>query len=215
MTKLVFGTTNLKEFEVLECIKIGGGIEKFRNKKVAAKELLEVLENLGDIEEKELFNINVFDTFNTGLISHKKTNRQEILVFNFKEQMIRTFYNGKYHKIVHCNAFIKIHVKGDIIQDMYIYPYKKYKGRKTELFDNPYPNRFSSNKTCLGTADRRIRGNYTETILSLLEVEYTSATMYFKDKKLNNTYTTFDYLEKNKFPYDELVANKKTLKDII
>lgn len=219
MTEIVFGTTDLKEFEVLECETTFTGIKKYRNKKIDAKTLLEILKSMNytpnEKVEKEIYSINIFDTFKDGLISHKKTDRKDILVFDFKEQMIRTFYNDKYYKIVHCNAFIRIFVTNGKINDMEIYPYKKYNGKKTELFDNPYPNMYSGNKSCIGTADREIKGTYKKTILGLLEISYTHAYTAFKDKELHDTVYAFEYLSKNPFPYEKLRVTKKTLKDII
>ncbi len=219
MTEIVFGTTDLKEYEVLECETTFAGLKKYRTKKVDTKTLIEILKTMeyyANVEEEtEIYNLSVFDTFKDGLISHKKTNMKDILVFDLKEQMIRTFYNNKYYKIVHCNAFIKLFVKNDKIDAMEIYPYRKYKGLKTELFDNPYPNMYSGNKSCLGTADRKIKGTYKKTILGLLETSYTHAHTGFKDTQLRETVAAFEYLSKNQFPYDKLIATKKTLKDII
>ncbi len=215
MTEIVFGTTNLEEFEVLECSGYGDEIKKYRTKKISTNELIEVLTSLDKSKEKEIFNFNIFNVSSDELISHKKTNKKDTMVFNFKEQMIRTFFNNEYYKIIHCNAFIRITVENNKVESMEVYPYDEYKGADTKLFDNPYPNRYSMNKTCLGTADRSVRDSYIKTILGLLETAYTSVNMNFNDKSLENTKVAFEYLTKNPFPYDKLKRTKKTLKDII
>lgn len=217
MTELIFGTTDFKEFEILECNTTKTGLKKYRNKMINAETLMIELKKVVESsdEEKELLNINKFDTFDNNLVSHKKTLTKDILVFDFKERYIRTFYNNKYYKILHCNAFIKMTVMGGKIDKMEIYPYSDYNGKETELYNNPYPNMYNGNETCMGTADRTLEDEYEKSILKILETAYTHHTTHFKSKELKETVAAFEYLKTNPFPYDQILKTKMKLKDII
>lgn len=217
MTELILGTTDFKFFEILECETTIFGFKKYRDKVINAQTLMMELSKVVESadKEKELFSINKFDTFNNNLVSHKKTVTKDILVFDFKERYIRTFYNEKYYKILHCNAFIKLTVIGDKISTMEIYPYSEYKGKETELYNNPYPNMFSGNKTCMGTADRTVEDDYEKSILKILETAYTHHTTQFKSSELKGTVNAFEYLKTNPFPYDQMFKTNIKLKDII
>lgn len=218
MTELVFRTTNLKEFEILEADTTLNGLKKYRRKSIPIKTLIQLLTNLtliNTVKETEIFNINTVDLIDNSIISHRKTNLKDVIVLDFKEQIIRTFYNEKYYKIVHCNAFIRIFINDNKISVMEIYPYEKYEGKETKLYDNPFPNGYNSFKSCLGSADREIKGSFMQTVISLLETSYTHSKTNFSGTSLKDTTNAFEYLRDNPFPYDKLVKSKKTLKDIL
>ncbi len=159
--------------------------------------------------------LNEFNTLeNPEIIYEKTTTRRTIKIINFTERYIRTFYNKKYYKIIHCNAIIILITSNSAVDNIIIHPYKEYQGLKTQLFKNPYPNMYGGNRSCLGSIDREEEETDLKTILKLLEGSYTHINTEFKGA-LSKTKTAFEYLSKNPFPYKQLEKTKETLKTVL
>ncbi len=214
--QLLIRTLDFKEFEVLNFKSTFFGTKKYERKLISFNTLLHILKSYDKrVEDRVIVHhYNKFES-DDDIVAYTKTTTDETYILNIKEQYIRTFYKNKYYKIIHPKCFIKIIVKNDKVGSMYIYPYKDFKALETEVFDNPFPNIYTNNKTCMGSADRSLLDSKTQTILSIIETAYTDANTRFKGKKLKDTTRAFRYLTKNPFPYDKLTSSKKTLGSII
>lgn len=214
MRQLIFRTTNLQDFEILKHEHMPLGTELAQSKTVSKAMLIKELEKTNDTGETEE-TISEFNTLKSPEILYQKTTtRRTIKIINFTERHIRTFYNKKYYKIIHCNAIIILITSNDRVNKIIIHPYKEYQGLKTKLFKNPYPNMYGGNKSCLGSIDRKEEETDLKTILKLLEGSYTHINTDFKGA-LSKTKTAFDYLSKNPFPYNQLETTKETLATVL
>lgn len=188
--------------------------ELAQSKTVTKAALINALIKSGDMETSEE-TINEFNPLeHPEILYQKTTTRRTIKIINFTERHIRTFYNKKYYKIIHCNAIIVLTVSNNSIDNIIIHPYKEYQGLKTQLFKNPYPNMYGGNKSCLGSIDRKEEETDLKTILKLLEGSYTHINTEFKGA-LSKTKTAFEYLSKNPFPYKQLEKTKETLETVL
>lgn len=216
--QLLLRTTDMKEFEVLKFESTFFNTKKYQRKNLTINTLIKLLQNLitSFHEEKiTLHHNNIFETDSKNVVAYTKTNKEVIYILRIKERYIRTFYNENYYKIIHPNCFIKVIVAHGLVQQMYIYPYKEYKGLDTILFDNPFPNILTKNETCMGTSDKTVKETKTKTVLSIIETAYTHAYTNFKSNKLKDTTEAFNYLSKNEFPYEDLVSTGLILKNLI
>ena len=215
MNQLVLRTVDSKTFEVLEADGFGK-YTRLRRKTINTESLIDLLSKINPKQaaEKVIFTTNIYEQ-EENLVSYTKTTEKEIYVYDFKEQYIRTFYQDKYYKVLHPKSFIKVAVCQGKIQDMYIYPYKENTGLSTKLFSNPFPNGYTGNRTCIGTADRKVKKGVYSAIIGILETEYTHSYTNFKNSFLKETNKAFEYLAENPFPYNKLASVKKKLKDIL
>ncbi len=216
--QLIFRTTDIQEFEVLKFESDFFDTNKYQRKTLTLYALIELLSSYVKKDRGEAVTIhhtNIFESENENVIAYTKTSEEEIFILKIQEQYIRTFYNEKYYKIIHPNCFVKIRVRDNKIKNMFIYPYKKDNGRDTVLFDNPFPNFLAKNETCMGSADRTVKETKVKTVLGIIETAYTHSGTGFKSEKLKDTKKAFEYLKKNKFPYNELTSTNMTLNHLI
>lgn len=216
--QLIFRTTDIKEFEVLKFESTFFNTEKYQRKTLTINALINLLSSYikkGDEVVSILHHNNIFETDNENVVAYTKTNKEEIFILKIDECNIRTFYNGQSYKIVHPNCFVKIIVKDNLVNRMFIYPYKTYKGLDTVLFDNPFPNIFTKNETCMGSSDRTLKETKIKTVLAIIETAYTHSNTNFKSAELKDTAMAFEYLSNNAFPYDDLMSSNSNLKDLI
>lgn len=216
--QLIFRTTDIQEFEVLKFESDFFDTQRFQRKTLTLYALIELLSSYVKKDRGEavtIYHTNIFESENENVVAYTKTSEEEVFILQIKEQYIRTFYNEKYYKIIHPNCFVKIKVKDNKIKNMFIYPYKEYKGLETTLFDNPFPNFLAKNETCMGSADKTVKETKVKTVLSIIETAYTHSSTGFKSEKLKDTKKAFEYLMKNKFPYNGLTSSNMTLNHLI
>ena len=192
-------------------------MDKISRKSISLPTLIETLQEICIRETKEelIFSANIYEGQDARMVSYKKYSSHETWVYDFPEMEIRTFYNQKYFKVKHPSSFIKIKVRNGRIDEMLIYPYKKNEGLETKLLDNPFPNGYDSNSTCMGSADRKTAGDNIKAIIGILETPYTHATTGFIGNELKATEAAFQYLQDNQFPYDRIKATNKKLSEIL
>lgn len=215
--QLLIRTLDFKEFEVLHYESTFFDIKKYNRKVVSINTLLNILNSYVHKTSGKtiIHHYNQFENDVDDIVAYTKTTKDETYIINLKEQYIRTFYNGKYYKIIHPNCFVKITVINKMVNSMSIYPYKEFQGLETVLYDNPYPNIYSNNETCMGSADRTLLDSVTRTVLTIIETSYTHSNTGFNSKNLKDTARAFRYLSKKAFPYEKLMTSNKTLKLII
>ncbi len=216
--QLIFRTTDIQEFEVLKFESNFFDTNKYQRKTLTLYALIELLSNYIKKDRGDVVTIhhdNIYESENENVVAYTKTSEDEIFILQISEQFIRTFYNEKYYKIIHPNCFVKIRVRDNRIKNMFIFPYKEDNGRDTVLFDNPFPNFLSKNETCMGSADRTLKETKVKTVLSIIETAYTHSGTGFKSEKLKDTKKAFEYLSKNKFPYNELMSANMTVHDLV
>lgn len=124
--------------------------------------------------------------------------------------------NFDYFKINFPNSLYLIkHKNREKIIEIKCFAYKEYKGEETELFEYPMPNELTHNSMCMGNASRTIEnGEIIKALNRIIYCPYShknfSGLYGFSDSK-----SYFEYLEKNDFPYKNLVALNMKLKDIL
>jgi len=208
--KLVIGTTNMNEFELLFADESFFGNQLIERKMLTPEDLVDLLKTYIK-NEKEKVVINI-DALKDNILFYTGTNKKEVVIMNMPGRMIRTFYQSKYYKINHPNSIIKINVENQQIREMWVYAYKEFCGLETELFKNPMPNVYTSESVCIGTIDRKCV-DYLQDSIRIMEGSYTHTTTGLKGE-LTSTVKMFEYLKNNPFPYDQLVDAKLKLKDI-
>lgn len=209
--KLIIGTADMSEFELLYSDENFFGRELIQRKTVNVADVLDIIRSAVSSNFEE--DIITVDTLKDNIIYLKKTTKKDIVVMNVPEKEIRTFYNGQYYKIKHPNSIIRIRVENEQIREMSIYAYKLFEGMDTKLYKNPMPNGYDGGDVCIGSIDRSCK-SYLKDTLRIIEGSYTHSTTRLSGK-LANTKNMFEYLQENPFPYDLLKTCKSTMKSIL
>lgn len=208
--KLVFGTSNMTDFEILFADENFYGRKLIQRKTLSAKYLIKIMKR-GIQEEEE--NVAEYNNIDGSILYIKKTTKKEIITLKLEEQYIRTHYQGQYYKILHPQSIVKITVENDQIRKMAVYAYKEWNGCKTELYKNPMPNGYTSGDVCIGSIDRTCK-DYIKDTIRIMEGSYTHSGTGLKGE-LANTKAMFEYLQSNPFPYDQLKKEKLTLDKLV
>ncbi len=143
------------------------------------------------------------DNFDNGLISFIKSQEKEHYIYRFDERKIKCTFDGKGYSINHPNAIFVIDVEKNRFTKINSYCFKEWKGKNTKLFKYPFPNKLNGNTMCTGTVSREFK-TPLETIMNVVEANYTHAHSEFVVKEFKDTKVLFKYLSKNPFPYDVL-----------
>lgn len=218
-SQLVIGTDDLIEFEVLKAEDSLSGFKKILRKRVNLDTLIKQLSTLAgkDTSNNITHEFNLIDSYKNAIAIYP-TAQGTIVVAKLKEKKIRTFYNGKYYKLNHCQSIVILRTHGDRITGLSLWPYKVYQGTKTKVFRYPFPNTYANNTICIGSIDRTFDGDVEKAINNIIEGSYTHHHSEFSAKsELKETKDLFNYLSENEFPYHFLYEDKtvKDLQDIL
>lgn len=208
--RLVFGTTNMNDFEVLFADENFYGRQLIERKTLSAKDIIEILK-IGVPEEER--KIATYNNLDGNILYIEKTTQKETITLKFEEQYIRTHYQGQYYKILHPRSVIKITVENEQIRKMAVYAYKVWEGSKTVLYKNPMPNGYSNGDVCIGSIDKTCK-DYVKDTIRIMEGSYTHTGTGLKGE-LANTKAMFEYLQTNPFPYDQLKKENLTLDKLV
>lgn len=140
--------------------------------------------------------------------------KNHILIKQDEHKRIVT-YQKKAYNITFPNSLYIMHVVEKKIKDIEAYIYKQYDGKQTKLYKYAMPNMLTSNRICMGSAPKEVENDeYVKALEKILFTQYTHSHVD-NIKSFKNTVNYFEYLEKNKFPYDLLIPLNKKLKDVL
>lgn len=124
-------------------------------------------------------------------------------------------FKSKSYKINFPNSIYFLFHDEKKVTGIEAYSFKKYEGSKTKLFKYPFPNMLYGNAVCMGSAPKEItEENYVEVLEKIIFTQYTHSNVDHI-KSFKDTIKYFEYLEKNKFPYDLLISLKQTLEWVV
>ncbi len=146
----------------------------------------------------------------------KETENNAYYVYLMEEQKIKCTYEDKGYSLSHPNSIfiVKVNKLTKQFTRIQAYCFKEFEGRNTKLFDYPFPNMLSNNKICTGTV-RNAFVDVKQTIMDVLEANYTHDETHFLNHAFKKTKVAFEYLSNNPFPYNELVSLNYNLDYII
>lgn len=146
----------------------------------------------------------------------KETEKEAYYVYLMEEQKIKCTYQDKGYSLSHPNSIfiVKVNKFTKRFKSISAYCYKVFEGRNTKLFDYPFPNMLSDNRICTGTV-RNAFVDAKQTIMDVLEANYTHEETYFLNHAFRNTKVAFEYLSNNPFPYHELASLNYSLDYVI
>ncbi len=146
----------------------------------------------------------------------KETERKAYYVYLMEEQKIKCTYDDKGYSLSHPNSIFIIIVNKltKNFTSISAYCFKEFEGRNTILFEYPFPNMLAGNRVCTGTV-RNAFVDAKQTIMDVLEANYTHSETHFLNHSFKNTKVAFEYLSSNPFPYQELLPLNYNLDYVI
>ena len=124
-------------------------------------------------------------------------------------------YGHKAYRINFPNAVYFVSHSETKISNIDVYTYIKWNGVNTTLYRMPMPNMTSSERMCIGTADRKIRkGNIIQALENVLDAEYTHDRVD-NLKQSTSTVRWFNHLKKSKVKTTDLKKPQCKLKDLV
>lgn len=124
-------------------------------------------------------------------------------------------YGHKAYRINFPNAVYFIHHSETKINKIEAYTYIKWQGVNTSLYLMPMPNMTSSERMCIGTADRKIKkGDVVQALENVLDASYTHDRVD-NLKKSTSTIKWFTHLKKQSVTVSDLKKPKCKLRDLV
>lgn len=207
ITRYIEGSTDA---EVL-LVKDNSNIEKI----MPIKELYKVFNQLSYEYKEDQVSINIFELFKQGVFYYKQSEDRTTYYCHFDERKIKCTFREVGYNIRHPQSIFIISVKEDYVASVKAYVIKEWKGIDSELFLYPMPNQLSGSSMCLGTVDKTFN-NCNESILNVIEANYTHENGRFNNKLKVQGAKLFEYLQScDVFPYEAVIEVGKTIGNII
>lgn len=167
---------------------------------INAKSFIKIIqEYYGSYFSVDEINLNLIDS---NIIHYKrKVNNHEYIYIKFDERILYPTYKNEIFKHMHPNTIFILDVYQNCIYDLKAFIFKKWNKLDTELYYYNLPNMLGSNKLCIGTINKTLEDTYYNSILKVIEGNYTANISSIKNVI--------------KFNYEKCIPLNYTLKKII
>ena len=102
------------------------------------------------------------------------SNGHDLYFYKFEQRILHPTYHNKIFKHMHPNSVFVLDISNNRIYNVKGFIYKEWKSLDTELYYYRLPNMLGSNNLCVGTINKDLEDSILNTILKIVECNYTA-----------------------------------------